>query len=54
VWDGWARTYIKSKDWEKAIGVYKQALERFPDEKGFQKNIKYCEQQMKKASGGAG
>jgi tetratricopeptide (TPR) repeat protein len=50
-WNGWAQHYIKAKSWPEAIEVYKKGLERFPGNKTFTNNVKYCEQQMKKAGG---
>jgi len=44
LWDSQAREYIESRQWDMALMVYDQALERFPQEKCFVKNRKYCQQ----------
>jgi hypothetical protein len=44
-WDGWARGYIEAGKCAEAIDIYRKALERYPGNRAFLNNIKYCEQQ---------
>lgn len=49
-WNQWAGTFIDGKKWADAIRVYEQALEQFPDDGTLKNNLKYCQQQAKKAA----
>ena len=44
IWSLWAESHMKRQEWDAAIGVYEQGLQRFPGERIFRNNIKYCEQ----------
>ena len=49
VYDSWAEPLMKKKDWAGAIKVYQKGLGQFPGDSHLANNLRYCEQEMKKA-----
>jgi tetratricopeptide (TPR) repeat protein len=45
-WHQWAETFMDQEDWGGAIEIYQMGLERIPDARLFERNIRYCEQQI--------
>jgi tetratricopeptide (TPR) repeat protein len=51
IYDVWADTHMKAKDWPAAIGIYKQGLLVYARDAHLENNLKYCQQQAEKAAG---
>ena len=50
VWNLKGMLHIKAKDWGKAVATYKAALKEFPKSGTLKNNLRFCEQQKKRAA----
>ena len=51
VYDAWANTHVKQKDWDGAIRVYEEALKHLPGDGHLSNNLDYCKQEKGRAKG---
>ena len=45
-YDGWAKRFMKGKQWREAIGIYDEGLKHVPDSGLFKQNREYCVKQQ--------
>jgi tetratricopeptide (TPR) repeat protein len=46
VYDAWAKTHMKDKDWAGAIKVYEGGLKDLPGDRHLKNNLAYCQQEQ--------
>ena len=46
VYDAWAKSHMKQKDWAGAIQVYEGGLKELPGDSRLKHNLAYCKQEQ--------